>query len=247
MLAGGVAYRFFFWILAFLLLASGSLGFLDGDRIESKLQGLGVDPSIASSIQDTQASTGARWWLLVVGLWLLVWTGYLGAKTIVLVHAAVWGIEPPPMRRRFTASAAFTGTVLALVSAMIATWWLRRELPTIGLITMLSVVAVPFVGWLMLSKRLPHAGEGLMALVPGAVLFAIGVQGLHLFTSLFLGPKLLNATELYGVLGVVSTLLFWLYIIGRLVIGAATLNASLYEHRSQNATRPSPEPTPPSP
>ncbi len=29
--------------------------------------------------------------------------------------------------------------------------------------------------------------------------------------------------------GVVSTILFWFYLTGRLVIGAATLNASLYE------------------
>ena len=35
----------------------------------------------------------------------------------------------------------------------------------------------------------------------------------------------------------VSTILFWLYITGRLVIGAATINASLYEQRSQTAAR----------
>jgi membrane protein len=68
-----------------------------------------------------------------------------------------------------------------------------------------------------------------MALLPGAVVVAVGLEGLHLFTVYFLGPKLANATELYGVLGVVSTILFWLYIVGRLVVGAATVNASLHE------------------
>ena len=62
---------------------------------------------------------------------------------------------------------------------------------------------------------------------------AVGIEGLHVFTVYFLGPKLENATELYGVVGVVSTMLFWLYITGRLVIGAATINASLYDQRSQ--------------
>ena len=47
-----------------------------------------------------------------------------------------------------------------------------------------------------------------MGLVPGAVLVAVGLEGLHLFTVYFLGPKLASATELYGVLGVVSTTLF---------------------------------------
>ena len=73
--------------------------------------------------------------------------------------------------------------------------------------------------------------------MPGAVLVAVGLEGLHLFTVYFLGPKLANATELYGVLGVVSTILFWLYITGRLVIGAATINASLYEQGLQTRRR----------
>jgi len=241
-LAGGVAYRFFFWILAVALLVNGVLGFLDGHQIESALRGLGVDPSVAETIQGTtQPSEVTRWWLLVVGLWLTAWTGYLGAKTIVLVHAAVWGVEPPPIRRRLFASSVFTGTVLALVAAMIAARWLREQLPTIGVITTLTVVVLPFAGWLMVSMRLPHADGGLMELVPGAVLVAVGVQGLHLFTSFFLGPKLVNATELYGVVGIVTTMLFWLYMTGRLVIGAATLNASLYEHRQREPPQPPPE------
>ena len=45
-------------------------------------------------------------------------------------------------------------------------------------------------------------------------------------------------SELYGVLGVVSTILFWLYIAGRLVLGAATLNASLYEQGHPEAAAP---------
>jgi len=236
-LAGGVAYRFFFWILALALLVSGALGFVDSNHVQSWLEGLGVDSSVAESIQgSTQPSDAARWWLLVVGLWLCAWTGYLGAKAMVLVHAAVWGVPSPPIRRKPLASAAFTGTALAFVASMAVVQWLRAELPTLGLVTTLAVVAVPFTGWLVVSYRLPHQGTGVMGLVPGAALVALGVQALHIFTAYFLGPKLVNATELYGVLGVVSTALFWLYLTGRLVIGAATLNASLYEQRSRDST-----------
>jgi uncharacterized BrkB/YihY/UPF0761 family membrane protein len=61
---------------------------------------------------------------------------------------------------------------------------------------------------------------------------AVGIQAIFLFTALFLAPKLASATQMYGVIGIVSTLLFWLYLLGRLVVGGATLNASYYEHRS---------------
>ena len=118
---------------------------------------------------------------------------------------------------------------------MATTRWLRSESPSIGLLATLALIVIPFVLCLAASRQLPHANVDWQGLVPGAALFAAGVQGLHLFTVFYLAPKLNHATELYGVLGIVGTILFWLYITGRLVVGAATLNASLYEHRSGGA------------
>ena len=59
----------------------------------------------------------------------------------------------------------------------------------------------------------------------------------YLFTIWFLGPKLASATETYGVVGVFTTLLFWLYLVGRLVIGGATLNAVLVAVRCSGLAR----------
>jgi len=120
----------------------------------------------------------------------------------------------------------FTGAALGFAASMAAVRWLCTETAVLGLIV------VPQAFWLVASQRLPHRAVGWLELVPGAVLVAIGVQGLHLFTTLFLGPKLTSATELYGALGIATTILFWLYIVGRLVIAGATLNASLHEQRS---------------
>jgi uncharacterized BrkB/YihY/UPF0761 family membrane protein len=235
-LAGGVAYRFFFWILAVSLVGDGTLGFFNPQGIETALVDQGIDPSVAESIQATAPSDSGRWWLLLVGIWLVLWTGYLGAKALMLVHATVWGVPPPHVRNVLLASVGFTGTALAFVASMAAVRSVRSESQAAGLAATLAVVLVPFAIWLLVSLRLPHHEVGWMGLVPGAVLVAVGLQGLHLFTVYFLGPKLSNATELYGIIGVVSTILFWLYITGRLVIGAATINASLYEQRSQTAT-----------
>ena len=232
-LAGGVAYRFFFWILAISLLTDGALGFLDGPDVHAALVAQGVDDSVADSFQATTPSDSARWWLLIVGIWLLLWTGHLGAKALMLVHATVWGLPPPHVRNVLVASLVFTGTVLTFVASMAAVRWLRTERPEIGTVATLALLVVPFTIWLLASNRLPHRDVGWLGLVPGAALVALGFEGLHLFTVYFLGPKLEHATELYGVLGVVSTILFWLYMTGRLVIGAATINASLSEQRSQ--------------
>ena len=45
-LAGGVAYRLFFWFLSFSLLVKGTLGFVDGHRAEQTLVNLGVSPRL---------------------------------------------------------------------------------------------------------------------------------------------------------------------------------------------------------
>ncbi len=55
---------------------------------------------------------------------------------------------------------------------------------------------------------------------------------MHLFTTYFLGPKLTSATQLYGVIGVTTTILFWFYLAGRLIIAGATLNTAFTERRA---------------
>lgn len=237
-LAGGVAYRFFFWLLSCFLFLTSGLGLGDGQRVEDAVSTSGLDPAVAQVVLDSwEKSQGSSWWLLLVGGWLVLWTGYMVVKALVLVHAAVWGVAPPPVRSPLRASLVFTGLSAVFGASMAAARWLRAESPGPGVAATLTVVFVPFAIWIAASRELPPAGVAWRDLVPGAVLFAVGVQGLHLFTVFYLGPKLSHATELYGILGIVGTILFWLYITGRLVVGAAALNASLSEQRSAPAEK----------
>jgi len=238
-LAGGVAYRFFFWLLAAALLAGGALGFFNANTVEGATGDRGIAATLANAVGDSvRESEAARWWLVAVGGWLTLWTGYMGAKALVLVHATVWGVPSPRVRNALRASLVFTGAAVALFAAMAGARWLRDETGLVGLLITLFLFAIPFVFWLAASRALPNRAAGWTDLVPGAALVAVGVQALHLFTVFFLGPKLDSATDLYGGIGVATTMLFWLYIIGRLVIAAATLNASLVERREAGPARP---------
>ena len=92
-LAGGVAYRMFFWLLSISVLATGALGLAGRSWVDSALSEMRIGPVATETINDFVRGTDqARWWVLLVGGWLVLWTGYLGAKALVLVHAAVWGL-----------------------------------------------------------------------------------------------------------------------------------------------------------
>jgi uncharacterized BrkB/YihY/UPF0761 family membrane protein len=230
-LAGGVAYRFFFWLLSLALLLGGVLGFADAEDVESASAN-GLGGALADAVGDAvRSSQTARWWLLLVGFWLLLWTGYMGAKALVLVHATLWGLPPVRLRNALLASLAFTGLAVGFLAALSLTRWLRTESDVVGLVATVALVLVPFAMWLAVSSVLPNRASSWRDLVPGAALVALGVEALHLFTVVFLGPRLASATELYGGIGVATTILVWLYLAGRLVIAAGILNATMVERR----------------
>jgi uncharacterized BrkB/YihY/UPF0761 family membrane protein len=74
------------------------------------------------------------------------------------------------------------------------------------------VILVPFGFWLTASHALPNRARTWFELAPGAAVVALGLQAMHLFTTYFLGPKMTSATQLYDVIGVTTTLLFWFYL-----------------------------------
>lgn len=232
-LAGGVAYRMFFWMLSVSILSTGALGVVDGARLDEALRELGLGPTASETIEDLlRGSDQARWWLILVGGWLVLWTGYLGAKALVLVHAAVWGATATQAKKPWVMSLAFSGTAVAFIAGMSVADRVQAMGGGIGVVAFVVSTTIPFALWLAVTSRLPHLGAGWMDLVPGALLVGVGVQVLQQVAMLFLAPKLANATQLYGLLGIAATALFSLYVLGRLMIGAATLNASILEQRS---------------
>jgi uncharacterized BrkB/YihY/UPF0761 family membrane protein len=206
-LAGGIAYRIFFWILAISVLFSGVLGFFDPEEVRTNLVDHGGGAWISDAVaQLTHSADGGEWWLLPIGCWLVLWTGYTCTKAFVLAHATIWRLEAPRLDKPFRAALLFNVVTLGFILTMAAARWVRAQDDIAGLFTAIVVVAVPFVSW-------------------------FGLQAMHLFTVYFLGPKLNGATELYGLVGIVTTLLFWLYLGGRLIIAGAALNAEFVEAR----------------
>ena len=234
-LAGGIAYRLFLWLLPFGLILGGALGLMDADSTEDAVQGGGLPAAVVNAIGDAaRAADSDSWWLLAVGVPLLLYAGYTGAKAVQLIHSLVWD-EPPPRTKLLKGSLAFTGIVCAVMAAVALTWWLREETWLVGLLAATLAIALLAGLWLWVSLHLPHRDASWQALLPGALVFAIGFQLLHQLIVNFLGPKLEKSTSLYGALGAVTTLLFFMYIVGSLVVAAPVLNSSLRHELRERA------------
>ena len=201
-LAGGIAYRLFLWLLPFGLIVGGALGLGDAQSFEDAVASGGLPQAIVNAIGDVaRAADSNSWWLLLTGVPLLLWEGYTGARALQLIHSLVWD-EPPPRIRPLQSSLAFSGGMCVFVGTVMLTWWLR-DWTQLGQLGVLVLMVGPLAGlWLAVSLRLPHGSARWTALLPGAILVAVGFQVTHGLVVYLLGPKLETSMSLYGALGV---------------------------------------------
>jgi uncharacterized BrkB/YihY/UPF0761 family membrane protein len=237
-LAGGAAYRLFLWLLPFGLVVGGALGFGNAQSIEDAVASGGLPAAVVSAIGEVaRAADTNSWWLLLIGVPLLLWEGYAGALGLHRVHALVWEDPSPSRIRPLRSSLAFTGGLCLVIATICLSWWFR-DASAAAQWLIFAVMIVPLAAlWLLTSLRLPHGTASWKALLPGAFLVAVGFQVGHGLILHLLGPKLETSTSLYGALGVTTTVLFFMWVMGWLVVTSPILNSSLHEELQGTSRR----------
>jgi membrane protein len=80
---------------------------------------------------------------------------------------------------------------------------------------------------------MPQRDAPWVALVPGALLFGLGIEVIQVVAAYVIAPWSLSKQGTYGALGLAAALLVGLFAISRLMVGAAELNATLWERQSK--------------
>ena len=62
---------------------------------------------------------------------------------------------------------------------------------------------------------------------------AIGADVLQLLTTYWIGHLVARKTSTYGAVGIALAVLLWVYILGRIMVGSAGLNAALWYRREK--------------
>lgn len=146
-------------------------------------------------------------------------------------------MEPPRIRRALCVLALFNGLFFLAILASVGEAWLEAQIGRTAVVgtalTFLLTLGVALCAmWL-----LPHRAADLRELVPGALLFTVGHQLVQIAVIFYFAPRLGRSEETYGAFGTAATMLVWLFVLSRLVTGAAFLNATLWDRRRRDAAR----------
>jgi uncharacterized BrkB/YihY/UPF0761 family membrane protein len=235
-IAGALAYRLFIWLLPLALVAVAGLGFAADAASrspEDAAESLGIEGLISNSIANAAESPN-RWYALLIGIPVLLWTTRSLLRVLIGAHRLVWGdvraAAPKP-----TAVATVRLLVLLLSFGIVTTLAgaVRAWSPGPGLVATLAAL-VGFAGlWLLISLQLPHRSATWVELIPGALLYGVGTEVLNVVVAYVITPWALAKQGTYGALGVAAALLFGLFLISRVAVAAAVVNATLWERQAR--------------
>ncbi|HJS26658.1 MAG TPA: YhjD/YihY/BrkB family envelope integrity protein [Actinomycetota bacterium] len=240
LLAAAVAFRLFLFFVPYVAFFVILAGLFSVERDDLEAAGLGG--VTAQTITDVSAQP---LWSRIFTLLLVAWALLLAARGMVkalrLIYAAAWELGRPVFHDTTKAALVFLGLTTAATTATGLARQAREGADAAGwVVTILVVFTVYLVTWLVACLLLPHAeGATWKAMLPGAVLFALGAQVFHLVVVIWLAPRVDNATARYGALGIAILILGGVYLIGRLIVAAAFLNATMWSRR-QGDRQPTP-------
>jgi uncharacterized BrkB/YihY/UPF0761 family membrane protein len=239
LLAGGLAYRFFFWLVslgAVLGAISSLVAASDPANLEDTARSFGLTATAAESFREAvDVGTTPRWVFLVGGSVLTLWFGMGAVRALAIVFALAWRVPMPKIRRPLLASLVFTGFALGITVGAAALSALQLGFPGGRLIGFGALLGLYAGTASLVLGLLPHApGASVRDHLPGAALITVGNWLVSIWVAVYLAPRLGHEGTVYGAFGTSTAILLWLYVCARLFTLAAFVNATLWERRSRS-------------
>lgn len=233
LLAGGLAYRLFIWLLPAALVASSIFRlFADagGQSPSATAKDVGMGVAMAATVNQAAVQAGrAAPILLVMGLVIMLWASRGVLKALRLVSAIAWRMTPVPLSSqvRTTLTTAAVLCVLPTYGIVIAPLY-RGSLGTDLVATFVAITGIAAMATWVAGCLPQPEGVRWIHLLPGAILFAIGFEALRLATTIYFAAKLDRVDDLYGALGFAAVFMTYLYLVARLTVLGLMANAAVY-------------------
>ena len=200
LLAGGLAFRMFLWLLPAALMVTGVLGIVDSYSPDSPGKGGALDRpgrrhrergggrQLRSRTPPPPSSSAT-------GLVLTIYTGMSLVRALRITAAVAWRL--PFVRRPHLLGDGILVSclIIGLMALGGVESWLRSKSLLGGVLTGVLVALITAGGWLWLSfSRLPHPGvPAPLARYPGTLLVWGGLLALHVASIVYFVPRLDHA------------------------------------------------------
>jgi uncharacterized BrkB/YihY/UPF0761 family membrane protein len=232
LLAGGLAYRLFLWLLPFGLVIAAVASFWvrsNAKSLQDAARSLGLGGVAAhSAIIAVEQGSRPRWYLLLTGLVLMVWAGVAAVRALRVTARLAWGLPTSRLHRPLLASAAFTVIATTGLAGSVVASWVQHVSPVWGLVATAGDLVLYSGLALWALSHLPRPPDATWhSLWPGALLIGAGLGAMQIFLAYVLAGQLERAPSLYGALGASSVVLLALFVIARLLVSAMFLNAAI--------------------
>src|SRR6516162_7959943 len=236
-LAGALAFRIFLFMVPVVYVVFTALGVISralGHDPAQLAKNAGITGVLAGTV--VKVADQSTWTLVVLVLGAVV-TMFITAgsllKALYVVHWLIWRV-PRMMPAGLVPRLVLIGLTLASSAVGVAVNHLRTSSGTAGAVLAVVVTtALSFAVWWWVSWKLPHAPVPASALIPGALLMAVGADVLQLLTTYWIGNLVARKTSTYGAVGVALAVLLWVYILGRIMVASAGLNVALWSRREK--------------
>jgi membrane protein len=237
-LASAVTLAAFTSIFPLLLVAMAVVGFLAlGANVPSQVVGrFGLTGDAARAvIVAIETARDSRKAALGVGTIGLLWSGLGLVAALQYAFDDVWQITGRGIKDKLAGLLWLGGSVVILVVSFGLTAALNL-LPWLAPISIALGLTVNFALWLWTMRALLNVDVPWRALVPGAVVGAIGLEVLKFAGSIYVPRAVAASSALYGSIGVVFAILAWLFLFGRLAVYVAVVNVVRWEEEHGTVT-----------
>ena len=240
-LATTVSYWAFFSIFPLLLAFVTVLNVIladDPDTRQDLVDGaVGQVPVVGTELGVTDP-LGGSWTTVAIGLLVAIWSGLAAANALQTAVEEIWdtpGYERPNVAVHRLRSMAFlvifgVGLVLstlALTSAHFADLGLLGTVGGMVVSFLVDVAMLLATFWLFISGP-----NRLAELLPGVVVAAAAIVALQSVGTIIVRRYIAGASDTYGTFAVVIALLSWFFLVSRVVLLGAELNAVRFHELS---------------
>jgi len=233
-LAGAMAFRFFVFVVPYvfvLIFGFGAGSKAAGEDPSDLARRTGIVGLAAHAIDaSSDASTWTKIVTLTVALYALFSASRTMVKALVIVHALMWRVPVVKVRGLMKKAFAAIGVLTGIMAIEVLVNKIHYQSVVAWIVATSLFVLVPAGLWLYLTLHVFPSAPGVTwrDLWIGAALLGVGIEGLHVLTVVWISRSFSSKSETYGALGAALTILFWAYILGRLVTASASVSAVMW-------------------